>query len=261
MGRYPPAHIILYEDGSYPNLGAATPAGALETYSVDTLVALFPGIDLQLYTTSGGTQWHDWNGDGVLQTGNNGRYELQGYECLVFWLGGIPSIDAATGAIGGQGFCTDKTRPALATPGRTRIGPFFEFRSDRLNTAVNPSGRPNNRFALYRDVWNDPYLYFASRYATDNSYPCPLFASPRDLNDCYTLVPNFVPYYKSSRAVGNTTFFTFHRADKFQIISAGRDQQIGSGRQYNPEDPETSLTNRFDRDNMTNFHTGLLAPR
>jgi type II secretory pathway pseudopilin PulG len=257
LGSYPPSRIRLIEQ---PTASVYYDTNnAFDMYSVDTLRRLFPGIYITVGQPGAGNlaHTHDWNGDGTAtapaSAGALGDFVLQGDECLVFFLGGIPTIDP-NGVIGGQGFCTDKTNPTLATPGRTRIGPFYEFKSDRL--VIDPNRRQGNRFAVYRDVWNTPYAYFASRYATQNNYPCVFIGSAS--NDCPTLTGNFTPYWKTQTP--NTTFFTFHRADKFQIISAGRDQTFGLGGQFDPSNPDATIS-RADRDNFTNFQTGALAPR
>jgi hypothetical protein len=148
----------------------------------------------------------------------------------------------------------------LPTPGRNRLGPFYEFKSDRLFLTTR---RPNNRFAVYLDVWRMPYLYFQARHGSQNNFPCVLTLGAGALNDCPTATGapavTFTPYWKSNTP--GTTFYTFHKADSFQIISAGRDGSYGVGGQFDPVNPEVSLTNRLDRDNLTNFHSGQLAPK
>jgi type II secretory pathway pseudopilin PulG len=273
-GDYPPSRIYLSETGSYPNYGLTTPQGQLETYSVDTLRRLFTGIDLALanpavggVTTAfdlPGVEWHDWNGNGVRDAN---PIVLEGEECLVYFLGGIPQIDATTGLIGGLGFCTDMVLPTRPTAANVvRNGPYFVFKSERLRLSGIQSP---NLFAVYRDHFGTPYAYFRARYGTENTYPCNTLTTPppppgTNVTDCSTLLvtngsPNFMPYCESSRGPGPfpNLFIKFHRPDKYQIISAGRDQLFGNGGSYNPADPDT-LT-RVDKDNMTNFAGGKLG--
>src|SRR5262249_23256057 len=79
----------------------------------------------------------DWNGDGV-QAPAGTEWWLEGDQCLVFFLGGIP-VPPGTGTKGVQGFSTDPSRPAA--PGGPRKGPFFEFQEARL-VNIHPTTAP-----------------------------------------------------------------------------------------------------------------------
>jgi type II secretory pathway pseudopilin PulG len=265
-GRYPPSLIRLRERGGY------NPMDLLDEFSVQYLTSVFPGIDLDLWTTSGNTVWHDWDGDG---TSSNADFVLSGNECLVFFLGGQPIATSA--GIQLMGFNTDKALPVVY-PSPARDGPFFEFRPERL-VATNA----NPRFRSYSDPYGTPYLYYAAGWANQNNYntlPHPQ-APPNTSNDCYPLLVNlsappgvpppnsvpFSPYIQSTNTVGAEVMTTFHRPDKFQIISAGRDRffgfrnsTVGLTGQYTAgqENPTVSV---FDRDNLTNFSEGVLVPK
>jgi len=265
LGRQPPGRIRLIE---IPTAAVYyDPANVFDMFSVQYLQAIFPGIYICVGVPGPGNPSHTHNWDGSLDAAGvptpvpGDQFVLEGDECLVYFLGGIPVIDA-NGVIGPSGFCTDKTNPTLPTPGRNRIW-FFEFKSDRL---ILTSRRPNNRFAVFVDRWNMPYLYFQARYGSANNYAC--FASTPVVgaqNDCPTATGfpavNFNPYYKTATSAGATSFYVFHRPDSFQIVSAGPDQNFGVGGQFDPSNPEVTLVNRFDRDNFTNFYSGPLAPR
>jgi prepilin-type N-terminal cleavage/methylation domain-containing protein len=248
-GRYPPSFIKLSETGNYPNATNPGADGGLDNYSVQYLQALFPGIDL--------TIGHDWNGNGRVDKPNanplvSGDLVLQGDECLVYFLGGIPQIDPATGAVAMTGFCTDATRPTLPTPGKNRNGPFYEFKANRVRIGVPGRG---NVMAVYLDHYGAPYAYFLARHGNQNNYRC-VALGPGIKNDCFSLVGDaFVPYCQSKNAAGA---ITFHRPDKFQIISAGKDRTFGGGGQYDPNAP-TILSTAFDRDNLTNFAENTLS--
>jgi prepilin-type N-terminal cleavage/methylation domain-containing protein len=107
------------------------------------------------------------NWDGNPSGSASSKWTLQGPECLVFFLGGIP------GNVGGvkvcQGFSTNPTNPtdnmtAAMNP------PFYDFKSERLMIG------PSSTFFQYLDAYgaaNDsksqPYLYFSS-YKSANNY-------------------------------------------------------------------------------------------
>ena len=120
-GDYPPSRIYLAENGDYTVVtsnaslsiaGASQDItlGQLAQRSVSALRKFFPRVVLN---TSGGpvftgppyTRWYDFNGNGVV----DGPYILQGHECLVFFLGGIP-FQTASG-YGMTGFGKDPTNP------------------------------------------------------------------------------------------------------------------------------------------------------
>jgi prepilin-type N-terminal cleavage/methylation domain-containing protein len=135
----------------------------------------------------------DWNNNGT----QDGAVDLEGHQCLVFFLGGIP-----TGAWNGQpnnvtGFSTNPAYPGPAlyvplppqpaTPvpvlmTTERIGPFYrDFKSDRLTIILSMPLNPtvsiqngtqtgNAGFFSYLDPWGvNPYAYF-SAYKKVNGY-------------------------------------------------------------------------------------------
>jgi hypothetical protein len=71
----------------------------------------------------------------------------------------------------------------------------------------------------------------------------------------------FRPYFQTETVVGPSTVTVYHKPDTFQIISAGRDQQFGSGGRYDPKNPEAGLTNSADYDNITNVSGGTIVPK
>jgi general secretion pathway protein G len=175
-GDYPPSRILLWENGYYPDLngpGSTTPVGPgditfgqLAQRSVAALRKFFPRVVLN---TSGGSpfannpnRWYDFNGDGVRGTRlPNGTvddkpYILQGHECLVFFLGGIP-VRTDSG-FGMTGFGKDPTNPfsnSIASDpnyggnpnpmySANRQPPLFEFVSNRL--VIDPLPLPYPKF-------------------------------------------------------------------------------------------------------------------
>ncbi len=251
FGLYPPSAIILIENGAYDRSDAA------QAYSASYLERMFPGIDL----TSG----HDWNGNGQL----DGPYLLEGHEALVLFLGGPPY--AGLNRVPG-GWHTDKTNPTRAPTGNaTRLGPFYEFNVGKL-VGWNPA---KHLWGGYADPYGTPYAYFLARDTSFNNYS----------NDCPSLVGNhFVPYFTTATGTGPNLVIKYHRADKFQLISAGRDRLFGIGGQYDPSNPQNSQWQlnvpavlpfadvgrpgnpsspdrvQDDYDNITNFTEGKMVP-
>ncbi|HMO35256.1 MAG TPA: type II secretion system protein [Gemmatales bacterium] len=244
FGRYPPSRIILCDNpvilNNIINGLVPPPAGSglslpqfqqLAAFSSEYLSSIFPGINLTLP--------RDWNGNSTVD-----NLMLDGAECLVYFLAG-PRFGGAP-----IGFNTDKTNPT-ANSTSTRLGPFFDFDASRIDTTIKPG------YPTYRDVYGTPYLYFAARNGATNNYHNAYFPLINTTgNDNRVILTallspgttySFVPYFVSPvPAVAPTSWpaaqsFKFHKADTFQIISAGKDRQFGTGGQWNQADPEQSL--------------------
>src|SRR5262249_4093624 len=114
------------------------------------------------------------------------------------------------------GFSTIPTNPSI--PGGERIGPFYTFETGRL--AISPNapappnpGPPSARFFSFLDRYGtQPYAYFSS-YKTTNGY------NRYGTSDCLYL--GVTPYAETPNR--------YHKADSFQIISAGVDGKWGAG--------------------------------
>jgi|GEM_PF-6421728 len=278
FGLYPPSRITFSERDS----------SLMDAYSIQYLNRLFPGIDLDLFITSGGTQWHDWNGNGAADAN---PYTLAGNECLVHFLGG-PTYSSIGSTIP-LGWHTDKTnptRPPSATA--SRLGPFYEFNAARLSVTPDLPGltgwdATRNVWRGYNDPYGTPYAYFLASDLSMNNYRG-FLTRFGEVNDCAPLCGgNFMPYFASppgpivpSMGTPQPNLIKFHRSDKFQIISAGRDRRFGQGGHYNQADPQASLWNPLsgiapdqgragnpaladrvsdDYDNVTNFSEGKLV--
>jgi general secretion pathway protein G len=183
---YIPSQILLREDGAYNT------ANQIEKDTVTFLQQMF-GRRVNLVGV-------DWNGNGAIDSGTS--FTLTGDQCLVFFLGGIPTT---TGTNGCLGFSTDPVNPS--TSGGTRRGPYYEFKSGRLV-------RGSNGFFSYIDAFNKnaPYAYFSS-YKTTSGY------NRYGGSDCAAL--GVSPYQLSSGA--------FLNQGGFQIISAGPKGTFGVG--------------------------------
>ncbi len=164
-GDYPPSRVYLAENGFYPVANTTVIAtgditlGALAQRSLIALRKFFPRV---VFSTTGippliahnANYWYDFNGNGVLD-GPNG-YILEGHECLVFFLGGIPTYDPVTGSFGLNGFGKDPTNPftnnRASDPNyangpnpmysNNRQPPLYEFNAGRL--FVDPNNLTNN---------------------------------------------------------------------------------------------------------------------
>jgi hypothetical protein len=143
---------------------------------------------------------------------------LEGEQCLVFFLGGIPGSGAM------NGFSTNPRNPAAGTD---RVPPFFDFKSNRL--VVFPGTAPG--YPSYLDAFGkSPYAYFSS-YKTANGYNryvyianpyLPLVPGSPITTDCQAL--NAWPYALS---LGSAP--VYYNAQTYQIISAGKNFNFGSG--------------------------------
>lgn len=182
-GDYPPSRVILVENGNYtPLMGNTSPVssmnsttgwapaggtgditiGQLATRTLSAMRRFWPKVQ---FSTNGspppniangnGNYFYDFNGNGVLDPY---PYVLEGHECLVFFLGGIPlpnPIPTATGGYSTEttfamtGFGQDPTNPFTnsinGSPmyNANRRTPLFAFNPGRL--FLDPSNISNNR--------------------------------------------------------------------------------------------------------------------
>lgn len=281
FGRYPPSRIILCENGTTYNqiISGLIPPPAwsgltplqwqqLATFSTEYLTNIFPGNNLTA---------NNW--DGSLNAAGNptldgpGVYQLlEGQRCLVYFLGGLRYNGSAH-----LGFNTDKSNPTAGSTG-ARLGPFFEFEASRLTSDLFPA---------YKDTYGTTYAYFAAKFPGLNNYPnryLPNLVANISSNDCETITTSgtvyFVPYFASNvpptppAGWPTSLNFKFHRAETYQIISAGKDRQFGTGGQWNQADPEQSLfipqslvgtvtteMLQANYDNITNVSNGRVVPK
>jgi prepilin-type N-terminal cleavage/methylation domain-containing protein len=152
-GDYPPSRVYLSENGVFP-AGTGTHVngdanditlGQLAQRSLISLRRFFPKVvfsstlnnpppQINYNPGTGAGFWYDFNGNGKM----DGPYILQGDECLVFFLGGIPLQDPNTGAFGMTGFGKDPINPftnSIIGSGMysaNRQPPSFEFNAGRL---------------------------------------------------------------------------------------------------------------------------------
>jgi prepilin-type N-terminal cleavage/methylation domain-containing protein len=279
---YIPSRIILcknylnYFNNQNPQLGYITP---LHQDSVEYLSRVFPSV---ARPTMGQAlpQWAipnpnplpqyytgiDWNLTGNLQdyppqfpwsvypAGNLpivGNL-LEGEQCLVFFLGGIPQYNGPNAAPTPVGFSTNPTNPAVGTD---RVPSFFEFKSNRLVylpgtfNQVTASQNLDPGFPSYLDGYGKTaYAYFSS-YKNSNGYnryvqysnPNMPASGPPITSDCQAL--GVFPYIQASLfpyppqppasppgpATPPSNIPVYLNSQTFQIISAGKNYAFGPG--------------------------------
>ncbi len=193
-GVHPPSRMILSETGNYSTFYLQNQAGSGKLATVATQLAprsvrylrrIWPKMLLSTTGPINQSQipggWYDFNGDGATNpptvdgSGNltSGQVHIiDGSECLVFFLGGLPGV--ADGGIVTTGFSKHPANPAInsnvAPLGANRSAPMFEFRPGRLMDMYPPHGYLNsngNGFPEYSDNLGSsgalrPYVYFSS---------------------------------------------------------------------------------------------------
>ena len=277
FGIEPPSQIVLYEGGNTGSInwnqhGAGeTPAEkAMRIRSRTLLTQMWPSYD---FTTPIDI---DRNG-----TTTDEFHVLTSGECLVFFLGGVP--DVANGQL--NGFSTNRTQPFRA--GGPRIGPFFEFESNRF---VDKDVDSASEYLDSLPGQRTPYAYFSSNGGTGytvfgidggagiagfdddtdtftdyndspvNQNPdCDEVGAPGSDDEILLITgepENKLCDIYTREAVHSTLGGKPWRESSFQIISPGGDFDYGDGGFYNGED--TGNLTPEDRDNLTNFQSGRL---
>lgn len=297
FGDYPPSRVLLSESGAFPTANSTPLAtvsgttditvGQLAQRSVSYLRRFWP--QFQVSTTgpvySATTGWPDFNGNGSLDPG---YYVLQGHECLVFFLGGVPLNSG--GKLGMTGFSKNPRNPFLnAVQTTNRTPPFFEFAAGRL-VITSPHGIPG-----YVDSLGNArgfYAYF-SAYGTNQYDPNDVNFPEADDNGVtpvtttyrvtmpvvdsggapaqgFALSPAPNPY--TTNKPNGTAPVIYQKPSTFQIVSPGADGLYGPGGLYNdapgsgaplPYDAtDTNSTDRGvrvrERDNLTSFKASRL---
>jgi prepilin-type N-terminal cleavage/methylation domain-containing protein len=209
-----------------------------------------------------GGQFIDWNGDGNASE----ELYLEGEQCLVFHLGGVPVYSPANnvnGPIAMVGFSNDPQNPAK-TPGagEKRQGPYFEFQSNRLRQkqSVIPGNTAGAVFPEYLDPWvqtggnakRQPFAFFAS-YNVEGAGLYDKYGT----SDCPSLLthlglpadPAVLPYQFPGGLWLNPS--------SFQIISAGQDGHFGIGGATWSRAGTTDQ--QYGKDDQSNFSAHLLG--
>jgi prepilin-type N-terminal cleavage/methylation domain-containing protein len=264
FGIEPPSSIYLYEQaGGWTN---TTDSNALRSMSI--IRQIWPQFDFT-YAAEGGQI--DINGDGFYDgdgTTNptGGAIPLSNAECLVFFLGGMPTPSASANhyyqnpvpspvqAGPPTGFSPSPVDPFNRT-GSNRLS-FTEFDKTRL-LLYSPSAGSLRTMNTYVDTLSgqtQPYLYLSAYGGQGYNVAGELASLPGGtFADIYRLGPN-----------GSTTTTPSPpwNPNTYQIISPGGDHQYGYGGEYESGDPKGLLVGprAVERDNITNLTGGTLAP-
>ena len=276
FGIEPPGSIRLY--GTNPGggtlsfwdiPGSTTTDEAIRVKSRAYIRQLWPQFDFVSKTSPGGATW-------------TGPKDLNGAECLVFFLGGVTDT---TGSIP-NGFSKSPTSP-FSQAGTNRQKPFFDFVSARL---VDKDADQMPEYLDPLPSQSSPYIYFSSNdgraYATATGTN-----SSSTADWCHT--DCFQDGFRGSAsnwAVGDwsngnwmqhlymtsvdTTAATQalraansipYAPKKYQIISPGfggvgatPDRAYGTGGLFDPKN-SSGLAGTADGDNITSFHSGTLS--
>ncbi len=316
FGDFPPSRIILPETGGYnvsnppadlfgiadggnafmnyglpyESIGGQARAlaetdityAALAQRSIRTMQSLFPKVKL---TSGAGSSTFDFNGNGAIEAE---PILLEGHECLVFFLGGIPVHDGS-GIVGVSGFGTNPLNPFLsefADPERTP--PIHEFDVSRL-VDDDLDGIPGFIDPLGESTEGRYYAYFSSydgsgydpndvNFTLDEG-PLPVFMqfgvsfpvkAPSGTGPSFRVTPSPLPnpYTTSVPFDGsnpsNAPAASFVNKTSFQLFSPGRDRLYGTGGQFSSRSDLDSLPGQpsdpRDRelDNITNFTQGTI---
>jgi general secretion pathway protein G len=267
FGFYPPSRIRLCRTlAQYTN---AQKQGSLDQVSLAYTNAMFPRI-----SWANGIDWSNGLQPAFQQV------VLEGDQCLVFFLGGIPNVSPP----GCQGFSTDPLHPAnpKTVQQSTRIGPFFEFPdSTRMIQAHSSDANNPNAFFSYADAYGGrmPYAYLSSGKTAGGYnmfYSDPTYPPLRGKSDCNLL--GVWPYAEfMATSTGDQRPPRYLNPNSFQIISAGKDLKYGTGTPIQnmtataiitlPVSPLWSLgnptamgaLNNYYQDDQSNFSDRLLG--
>jgi prepilin-type N-terminal cleavage/methylation domain-containing protein len=180
---YPPSRIIVSEIGDYSTgaTGAASLSPALATRSLTALRRIFPRMALTTIagalpaipgrnTVPAGAQlvrnYYDFNGN---DKPDLAPYLLEGPECLVLFLGGVPQ--PTQGGYSVSGFGKNPLNPfENATVQTNRMPPYMEFNAGRLVDLLPLAVAVKNGVPEYRDSLGGPAGEPAGLYAYFSAY-------------------------------------------------------------------------------------------
>ncbi|MCA1686384.1 MAG: hypothetical protein LC745_10500, partial [Planctomycetia bacterium] len=196
FGDYPPSRILINESGAVNTASSAAVSTTYNDVSVGQLYqrtvtafhkvwprvqfgngAAAPGVN-------GTTVFFDFNGNGLyddtLKSPGTTSYFLQGHQCLVFFLGGIPQPDPNNPGrfLGVAGFGKNPQNPfsnnvvGAAMYNGNRTPPLFEFNAGRLQPVLGSGGTPVNGMPGYTDSLGSsttvPPQNFYAYFSTNN---------------------------------------------------------------------------------------------
>lgn len=268
FGTMPPGRITLWSSEAEWNANPKDKA---------VIRQLFPQFD---FVFCGGAPWLD-----PMHSAMNANVTpdktLTGAECLVFFLGGVPSSSSTPGSISLNGFSRSPTQP-FSTAGNSRVGPFFNFVNSRF-VDRDSDGALEYCDPMPSQQW--PILYFSSndgrQYSTRSDSMMPTIWCHTDnwadeAVDSASGNPgdtgglgggNWMRLAYTTAAAATAATVNPWQPKKYQLISPGIGgtkagtalEAYGLGGVFNPD--ATTDLNDYDADNISNFHTGTLGGR
>ena len=159
--------------------------------------------------------WAGYQADGItpVQTppAPNDFWLLEGDQCLVFFLGGIPNINGKV-----TGFSNVPTNPAANSTDRTKL---YDFDPGRLTLA-----NANSPFPSFTDGFGKkPYVYFSSGRRPDG------YNTAIPANALFNVSPYIQTAAVPAVPPNPGSPAKFWNSSTFQIISAGNDGNFGPG--------------------------------
>jgi prepilin-type N-terminal cleavage/methylation domain-containing protein len=213
FGFYPPSQIILcevladYYVGGLPANGFKT---QLHQDSMAIISKMFPYISWGTINTpaNGGLAWTgiDWDGNTLQATSD---VILEGDQCLVFFLGGIPApcpagnntpianVLPVTTPPACLGFSANPKNPA-DTVNPDRIGPFYEFNSSRLVLVLNNAGVTSTQTATFAAFRSPLHYSYLDRYGQSDGYGTLVAGFPYAYFSTNKATNSYDPYTSSS---------------------------------------------------------------
>jgi prepilin-type N-terminal cleavage/methylation domain-containing protein len=215
-GFYPPDRLVLHA-----NYAQYNQANALERDSVYYIGKMFPSL--------GAFSAMAWAGPTAIPAAG---LTLEGDQCLVFFLGGIPD---ANGKV--TGFSNNPKNPTQAGGDRIK---WYDFDASRLTTQFHGT----SPFPSFLDPFlKKPYVYFSSGRKADN------YNTAIPANVTFSVSP-----YIQTAATA-TTPAKYWNSTTFQIIAAANDGAFGPGGVVWPSIPMAPAGN----DDYSNFHDSKLG--
>ncbi|MGE3821355.1 MAG: type II secretion system protein [Isosphaeraceae bacterium] len=285
FGDYPPSRVYLNEAGYLPTASTiVTPPPIAQLAANDitlgqlssrTMTAMrkfwprttwYPGVynSKSLPTGAGPGQWYDFNGNGIPELERSDI--LQGHQCLVFFLGGIPlQTSDGTSMIGFSKTPTNPfqhgiqgSNPAVMYS-TNRNPPYFEFSADRLERSssdllpgyldtLDGLGNRSSFYAYFStnlglgydpndvnlpiDVDTNGVTPLRQRFATTQ----PTYSTSGQVRFTDSPSPNpytsGLPYNTADSLLPQT--IAYQQPQSFQILSPGIDGYYGLGGAYTP---------------------------
>jgi prepilin-type N-terminal cleavage/methylation domain-containing protein len=268
--------------------------GELAARSLRILRKMYPTAYLGPYAAGADVRhigyWPDFNGNGGIGP-DTGMIYLEGDECLVFFLGGIPLMASGSSgtSFGMTGFGRDPKAPftnagivVSASSSSNRTNPSYEFRADRL-ADDDGDGMPGYLDPNASKGIGVFYAYFASYGAAgydpnDCNYSdssdltignkfrigLPLAGLPAgNPPDTASVAPN--PYTSSPPTPSSPNQpASYVNPNSFQIISAGGDGFFGPGGQWSSSGDRLPVNGApiirdTEVDNLSNFTSGRVG--